>query len=529
MKNFTHSTFFIFLLSGTVRLFAQTAGIPDFTFGQNGQVLLATPDSLHYSGSIALMPNGNIMVAANISDFNLEDTDFWIARLLTDGSPDPEFGEFGHVRYDFDHRDDTPLACLLQPDGKFLVCGNSLIVDVVNKAIAVRFNPDGTLDTTFGKDGVVLVDLGDDEDIFYDMLLLPDGKILFGGATLSTNNPGYYDLLLVQLLPDGSPDPDFGTGGVATANFTFGLEAILAFARQDDGKIVTVGGRLQGTNDMEIARFNANGSVDTTFANKGVLVVDISGHEEAAYDVVVQPDQKIVFCGATFQNNTISGTITLMRLLPNGAFDPEFGTGGQVFTNVNSIEFARSLVLQPDGKILVGVESTAVNNPPKGGLFWVLRYDTNGALDNSFGQGGKTQSENFENYTEVSAIRLQPDGKILLAGTADDQIAVLRFDNDIVSAQAPATTRFNAQLSPNPATGQVLLEWTLTQSAAVSAELYDESGKLVQAIFQPAHFPEGVHKKTFDPGAALPSGRYTVVGRVGAQTFSLPLIWVAGQ
>ena len=65
MKNFTRSTFFIFLLSGTFRLFAQTAGIPDFTFGQNGQVLLATPDSLHYIGSIALMPKGNILIAAD--------------------------------------------------------------------------------------------------------------------------------------------------------------------------------------------------------------------------------------------------------------------------------------------------------------------------------------------------------------------------------------------------------------------------------------------------------------------------------
>jgi len=323
--------------------------------------------------------------------------------------------------------------------------------------------------------------------------------------------PGFYNLLLVQLFSDGTLDPDFGVGGIATADFATDSEGILSLSIQADGKIVAVGGNAVGNTDMEVVRFFPNGSVDSTFATNGAFIFGVPGRGDVAYAGAVQADQKIVFCGVSFQNGSSIGEVTLFRLNSDGTFDQTFGANGQVYTNLGILEFARSLVLQPDGKILVGAES--VNSAVDfDGSLWVLRYNSDGSLDASFGIGGKAQTPIYAESPESVDLLIQPDGKIIHAGTADDKIVVWRYLNELMSGsnESPAFD-FQLQLSPNPTTEYTHLDWVLEKPAEVSCDLYDAQGRLLQTIIPAALFSAGSHQQTLYFGSDRPPGAYFLV------------------
>ncbi len=506
-------------------LTGQTAGTPDPNFGQAGQAAIEDPINIYYGGPTVLLPNGKLITGAVEYDQNSENGMIVITRLLPDGSFDLAYGTNGQSRPAISLGFDGGLSKIaLTADGKLIAVGN-IVTDTEAKAFIARIDANGELDPSFGQNGLAIFDIGDDVDEFWCVLIKSDGKILAGGSTLDSDNPGFFDLLLAQLLPDGTLDPAFGADGIATADFTTGLEAILSLSLQADGKIVAVGGSQVNDYNMEVVRFLPNGAVDPSFASNGVFRFGTPLREDVAYAGAVQADQKIVFCGTSFQNAGNAGETTLFRLNPDGTFDPSFGTNGQVFTDLSAFDFARALVLQPDGKILVGAESIAPPVSSIEGWFWVLRYNTDGSLDGTFGSGGKVQSPSYPEFPETADILLQPDGKIIQTGTVEGKIILWRYLNDImVGIDAIPTADFQLQFAPNPLAEYGNLNWQLEAPGEVRCDLYDAQGRLLQTLIPSTFFPAGRHQQTLHLGNEIPSGACFLEFTAGVQRQVINLI-----
>jgi uncharacterized delta-60 repeat protein len=249
-----------------------------------------------------------------------------------------------------------------------------------------RYNPDGSLDTTFGTNGKVTTDFNNRPDNLNALALQPDGKIVAAGISLNFAN--FYNFGLARYNPDGSLDASFGSGGKVTTDF-FGFDGeddeAFAVAVQTDGKIIAAGtANLRG--DFGLARYNADGSLDASFGTGGKVTTDFNGKADVGSSMTLQPDGKIIVAGIANvtapppnAQNT-SGDFALARYNTNGTLDSSFGNGGKVTTDFSgSLDAANAVALQPDGKI---VAAGAADNSISKGIgfdFALARYAGAGA------------------------------------------------------------------------------------------------------------------------------------------------------
>src|SRR5215467_16259526 len=273
-----------------------------------------------------------------------------------DGDLDPAFETDGKVLTDFDHSTDIANAVAIQADGKLIVVGTTYQNnDFSTEDFALaRYNPDGTLDKTFGVGGKVQTDFPGLAAVASSVVIQPDGKIVVaGGAFPLFTFLGNFEV--VRYEPDGSLDSSFGKGGIVTTIFPEGSYAF-DVALQPDGKIIAAGtvfvdfdpGESSNT-DFALARYNQDGTPDTTFGNGGQVSTDFLGLEDDAFPLSIPPDRKIVAVGSA--NNPASYyDFAAVRYLSNGAIDTTFGIAGKVSTDFDVAGFdrARSAALQPD-------------------------------------------------------------------------------------------------------------------------------------------------------------------------------------
>jgi uncharacterized delta-60 repeat protein len=241
----------------------------------------------------------------------------------------------------------------------------------------------------------------------------------------------------------GDLDTGFGSGGTVRTDFSGNIDQANAVAIQADGKIVAAGSSFSDTKTVEdfiVARYNANGSIDKKFGKNGKITTDFFRNVDTIKAIAIQPDGNIVVAGfAQLAGNGGNPRVfALARYTPSGNPDPSFGSGGSLTTSFGgSFAGASAIMLQPDGKIIVA--GTADFNPdaPGAGLdFALVRYNSNGSIDGSFGRGGKVVFDFFGSFDQANAAALQPDGKIIVAGSASYD----SFNRDIGFALA----RFNS-------------------------------------------------------------------------------------
>ena len=273
-----------------------------------------------------------------------------------------------------------------------------------------------TLDPTFNGTGYRIHVFNSDGAIGESVVVQPDGKIVLGGWTLAPAVWGSF--AAIRLNSNGTPDTSFsGDGAVIStvANFNRGNTVLL----QPDGKILLNGNRYFGdtNNDFTILRYDTGGTLDNSFDGNGVAAPNFNGFsDDYAYDMALQPDGKIVMVGSTAPTTTINkqlpSDLALMRFNTNGSLDPTFaGNGTLVVRFQNVSESANAVVIQPDGKIVIG---GFLNNPVTGGdEFLLMRFNANGSLDTTFGTSGLTVSQMG---TRITTMALQADGKILAGG-----------------------------------------------------------------------------------------------------------------
>jgi uncharacterized delta-60 repeat protein len=335
-------------------------GTRDSAFGTNGAVTGAIGSSDDQAFDVIQQADGKILVVGSFD--NPLERDVFIRRYDSTGVLDTGFANGGMVITDFQNgSDDGGLRVRIQPDGKILVCGPT--TETVNYTTAImllRYNPDGTLDSTFGNGGKISFSQLAGDQFCSQFVLQPDGKILIVGATDGTN--GMSDILALRFLPDGSLDNSFNGDGIFTYDSGDDDEG-WAIALQPDGKIL-IGGlgiTINGYDDL-LLRLDSSGYPDSSFNSTGIVTKDHNLSEDYITSVLIQPDGKIITVGQSYDMFEL---VSLTRYLINGVEDNSFGNGGSILVSLgNDDSYSTSAILQTDNRIVItgSIETTSTSN-----------------------------------------------------------------------------------------------------------------------------------------------------------------------
>ena len=408
----------------------------DTTFGNGGKVLTVVTPRDDVPTRMRVQPDGKIVTVGWTQ--TPQGTGSFVVRHNADGTLDATFGTNGlailapQINQFVVFEDFIVLS-----DGKLLVVGDS--ANPPARALTLcRFNANGTIDSTFGNAGSLVFPFGS-QSTGRRIVLLPDGKFLVNGWT-SANFQSASNLL-AKFNSNGTLDTSFGTNGsvitqigadLAPLRFLDNGEALL----QPDGKILIAGSAIFGSSrDFFVARYNQNGTLDNLFGTNGVVNTDIGNFNNRVGGMVLQPDGKIVINGFNQSGNSLQSS-AILRFNTNGTPDPAFGTNGIVMISEpdpNGFPFSITLALQANGKIITGGS--------RNGMFGISRYNSNGTLDTAFGNNGvvTTVIETNFGFDTVTSSTIQPDGKLVVAGGVNN--ASFLFDLGLVRYQLEAPSR----------------------------------------------------------------------------------------
>ena len=334
----------------------------------------------------------------------------WLVPLL-DGAPgdlDPTFGTGGKVRFGFGGGDDQGAAVAVQTDGKTVVAGTSYDVGEPNFSV-LRYNPDGSLDSSFDGDGKAS---NAHYGIARAMKIQSDGKIVVAGSD-GTN------FLVARFNADGSVDSTFGTGGIVTTPIGSITSEANALAIQPDNKIVAAGyaavpSTFDFRNVVALARYNPDGSLDSTFDGDGIVTSSNIGSSfdsgSAAYGLILS-GSTIVVAGVS------ADTFTVFRYNANGSLDTTFNNGqGYVATALGGNSLARAVAIQPARPgvsettiVAAGYVVTGSGNRD----FALVRYFLDGTRDTSFDGDGIVISSISPSDDVINALAIQNTGTAL--------------------------------------------------------------------------------------------------------------------
>ena len=394
------------------------------TFNTTGMVVTDLLGASDIGKSVAIQSDGKIVITGYSN--NGVDNDFAVVRYNVDGSLDTTFGTGGKVATDFGTSDDYGMSVAIQTDGKIVVAGYSNWGGDNDFAVA-RYETNGSLDTSFNTDGKVTVDFGYANDSSVAIAIQSDGKIVIAGSSYNgTDN----DFGVMRFNNNGVLDTAFDVDGAVNTPVGTGDDIGYSVAIQTDGKIIVAGKSNNGTNDdFAIVRYNTNGSLDTTFGTTGIITTPIGTGDDVGYSVAIQSDGKIVVAGSS--NNGSNDDFAIVRYNTNGTLDTTFGTTGKITTPIGTAsDVGYSVAIQTDGKIVVaGKSNNGANND-----FAVVRYNTNGSLDTTFGTTGKVTIPIGTANDVGYSVAIQSDGKIVVTGGSNngvnDDFAVVRLHGD---------------------------------------------------------------------------------------------------
>jgi uncharacterized delta-60 repeat protein len=502
----------------TAILYAQ-AGSLNTSFG--GGAVFTPMGSDDKAGAITVQPDGKVLIAGTVS---LPNKNFALVRYNTDGSFDNGFGIGGKVTMDIGGGTLRVRAVVVQPDGKIIVGGSSFRPGTKYDFLLLRYNTNGTLDSSFGNGGKVITHLIA-SDHLNGLELQPDGRIVAGGFYQNTDAGNIIKNLLVRYHPNGRPDSSFGVYGVTTTQV--GSHSLaLAMARSADGKLVLAGGAVMPGNhwDIAITRYTASGQPDSIFGVNGSATTPIY-HEDFANAVAIQPDGKIIAGGRD---------MALLRYNTNGSLDSSFGTDGKVLMDLNGSNYyskeIRDLLIQPDGKILItgyahmsALEYDVV----------LIRYNSNGSFDSTFGINGKVSTA-LTLYDMGEAIALDGSKIYLAANTqaapcysgsnCGQKWVALSYNNDAIVLPVQIVS-FTATLKER----YVQLQWQVTNNDEASLYQLERStdGKDFFLLGSVAGI-NGADEKTYSFTDAAPAAinyyRIRTFHRSGNETISKSIL-----
>ncbi|MBK6484000.1 MAG: hypothetical protein IPG01_12920 [Chitinophagaceae bacterium] len=479
-------------------------GILDTSFGSSGILIYDTINAgiINQSiSSIDIQPDGRIVGVGYIeqeSSFSGSGFDFVAIRVNIDGTIDSTFGNEGLFVYDFMGFDDKASAVVVEADGHIIVAGtgkvgeggdfawlrlkpdgstsefspdgivllnvsendddvlNEILIQPDDKIIQIgycvlngpyvavsRLLPDGTLDTSFGKAGRVAYKLG----LATAGVLLPDGKILVAGNTSMSPKSA----ILAKMETNGDLDLSFGDAGSVQYDFDTFID-VTDMSLQSDGKIIVLTNvTVQLSSEIVLVRFNADGSIDNSFGLNGEAVVQFGGWEPVGNAIIIQPDGKILIAGSYYDEISYTDNFIVARLLEDGTHDNSFGFNGIATTDFDNgfHDHINAMVLQPDGKIICAGTTAYYNNGYDG--IGLVRYNSDGALDSSFGMMGIVTTDFPSTIVIPNSMILLPDNKIIIGGSYKGSFMVGRY---LVTGEVDQTFGSNgftfSNVSPYP-------------------------------------------------------------------------------
>jgi uncharacterized delta-60 repeat protein len=401
-----------------------------------------TPASSDAANALVLQSNGKF-VAAGSGSYK-----FALARYWPNGSLDRGFGVGGRVVTDIPGGDSEAVAAVaIQGNGKLVAAGEA-DYPPMNEAwtVLARYRRDGRLDRTFGRNGIVQTHFRHVPgrsmlEGAHAIALQRNGKIVAAGDSLAEDTaclggvcaPTSDLFALVRYLPSGRLDRSFGSGGKVLTDFgssqPIDVARALALAVQSDGKLVLAGWRCcdsDRNNDFALARYTPNGSLDKSFGTDGKVVTGFGPTAVAeAEAAALQGDGRIVAAGRScaLPHSLTSCRLAVARYLPDGKLDPSFA-GGTVLLRFGSAGFneASAVAIQQDGKIVVAGRSGHSTRRPS--RFALARFLPNGRLDRSFGAGGRVLTQiRRGRFDAAAALVLARRGKILAAGQSGSGVS----------------------------------------------------------------------------------------------------------
>ncbi len=499
MQNpFMKTIFIILSLVFISPLFGQP-GFLDKTFGNNGRLISSANNTSSDMIRAIAIQSDNKIVATDDFVTNTGERKMLIIRYNMDGTIDQTFSGNGKIIPSISGNFSSDVK--IQTDGKILVAGSSLQTPTSYDIILLRYNVDGSIDDSFGKNGKVLIDLEAIEDESPKIAMQTDGKIVIAWQSGANDNAKF---ALARLNPNGTSDTTFGGDGgktgVVIGSQTHGITAIGIV--NGNGKIIVVGAALgkSGTTDFITIKFNKFGKLlDYTFA-------DFGNTNDVATCLAIQPDRKILVGGS------INGTppfgqdynkIGLVRYNISGDIDSSFGQNGRVITVIDSTfvnDGCSALLLQRDGKFIVGGSSSL--------KFALVRYRNNGTIDKSFGKRGITLTQ--VGNQDASIVCLAWQGNNIIAGGIcyrfNYDFAICRYNGDSLSSNIIQNTNnlfyldTSKMIYPNPVT--TTLNITGIHSST-SYTIIDNQNRIVQ---------KGIlNSNTIDVRRLLPNVYYLII------------------
>lgn len=322
--------------------------------------------------------------------------------------PDPTYGSSTGIITTSIQNVDKSNFVLVQPDKKVILGGNSTGHPIYGPRFGalVRYNENGSLDVSFGENGIVELD-----DVNCTTLALQsDGKILVGGQYNTVSG-------VVRLMPDGSLDETFGNGGF----FSLGdsISVVYDLSVLSDGSIIGVGIIVNAeSNISKIFKINSNGQLVNNFGDNGAIVSQFGFTSVNTRRILSLPNGKFLVGGYAVSDN--EGTEELNLLLgkfnSDGTLDESFGDNGIALHNSSTKSLA-DFDLTPNGKI-IAVGNIETNSMGTYGDFIITRFNADGSLDESFGENSGYTRASFDIYAEyVTQVQIFPDNKIYVAGS----------------------------------------------------------------------------------------------------------------
>jgi uncharacterized delta-60 repeat protein len=453
----------------------------DTSFDNDGKV--KTGIRIDSRATAVVVQNDGKVIAAGYS-FTVGNTDFALARYNLDGSLDTSFGTAGIVTTAVRASSEiTSLA--LQSDGKIVAAGWSYDNSFVNNFGLARYNTNGQLDTSFGTAGIVTTSMGAQSSGAEEIKIQSDGKIVVAGYSETASITSF---ALARYNPDGSLDTSFGTGGKTTTSIEGNNEYANSLVIQSDGKIIAAGYSLNRTggrndNDFALVRYNTNGSLDTSFGTGGKVTTEIGTNNDSANTIAIQSDGKIVAAGYSDNVNNFYSDFAIVRYNATGSLDTSFDTDGKVISQFEADDGSEafSIFIQNDQKLVVAGNSFDSYGTGES-IIAVARYNTDGSLDTSFDIDGKITTP-IETESSGRSVVVQTDGKILVAGSIYDGtnlfFALVRYlgssatvpDSPTLSSVTSGDRRITISFTPGAANGAPItdFEYSLNGGSYVSA------------------------------------------------------------
>ena len=477
--------FLIVSVLSTTLVIAQGNGTLDLTFNTTGYNLINingndNAQALVINSDSSILIGGSIGTSGNLN--------IGVKKIFPNGTLDSNFGTSGSFTFDFGGFSDFCYDMALQSDGKIILAGAAGVTAANPDFLAIRLNANGSLDSTFGNQGIVKIEINTGEDYAKSLVIQPDGKIVLAGYS---NTPGFSfkNAALVRLNIDGTLDSSFGNAGVSVLPISLATEDIESIVQISNGDYRAVGkGGTTSAQNMIIYGILNDGNLDTSFGTNGYIN---NTSLEFAYDLKERFNQ-LYIAGKVGS----SGGIYVTDI--NGNPNATFANNGLAIGNLNADLVYLTVHVLEDSTIIVG-GSTTISFLVRDMV--VAAYNADGTINTDFGTSGNAII-NTGGFEDVNDIAIQQDGKIVGAGLSSqsggNDMVVFRLENQIITSSLNATKNY-LSVYPNPLTGNEISVLNIGNKN-MPYQFIDLHGKLIQTGFTDGKID---FKKDLDHGIYL--------------------------